>query len=180
MRCVNAKVRRWSEVRFDSIKVESAERVPWADTGPGAIRLGTPEVSLAVEGLTLTDEFLKEVPFLSALPDSVVKKPVVFDKLKVVIVRRRGEFSTIHVIECSSKNLSVRGGLRMEEGQVRKAHALLSLAMAVSDQFPEALESRMSHRRKGWGEIKLIFSKNILTVLGPNGPLLKAQWQTPN
>ncbi len=185
IQCVHSRVERWSDIYFDSLKISNKTNNISAQTGPGRIHFQftslfgaqSSETSLSLNQVILAGSFDKQAPLLVPFLGSLSKGPILIDKLCITLVRRAG-YTTIHVTECLSKELFLRGGFQVAENRVGKAHILIALPDATIRRIPKEISSRMIPRAQGWKGLKIIFREKDLTVLGAGGPVLKAQWQS--
>ena len=174
LNCRKVVVERWRTIHFDSSVVQSLSGRPWLVTGAGKIRYGR-ETRVDVQDVLLAADFLKEIPlpFLSAVPSA--RKTITLKELRLNLTRRQGAL-TIHLLKCSSNEAVLQGGVRYNGQGLEKANLLAALAEPVFKKFPEAVQSQMIQRQGGWKALRFLLNKNVLTVSGITGPLLKAQW----
>ena len=95
----------------------------------------------------------------------------------LAIVVRRKEAVTVHIPRWVSEKFVLRGGIKFVRERAVKAHALLLFPRSLMNELPGEVRSRLKARPDGFGEFRLTYLENKLTLAGAKGPLLKAQWQ---
>ena len=184
--CKNVRMARWSRMDFDSATVKSGPKDTLAKTGAGAILFQSSPLNLIgavtrtnldLKQISLAEDFGGNTPFASSLPEGLIKSPLNVDEASV-IVAKHDKLTNIHLIRFVSEGVVLRGGAQVKEGRIVKAHAIILFAGDRFNRLPEEIRMRMMRRQNGWQGFRFVYGQNVLTVMGAQGPLLKAQWKS--
>ncbi len=185
VRCTHVKIRRWSEISFDSLTLYPSRPEKNLTAGPGKIRfrwrfpLLRANTGIAVELVRVeaAKDYLSRLPLLSAWVHEQPKKYFSIEALGVCVIRKK-PLTTFHVYRFHSKEIGLKGGLRLKNGRIQKFHVNILLSGDLARKLPSDIRRRMIQRPDGWAGFKVTFQNQMLVVTGHSGPALKAQWQT--
>ncbi len=185
---VRAKLNRvrvvhWTQAHFDSLDVASEAGNRLVSTGAGEIRfLRIPVLKqrdfvseFQLEKVVLFADFYKiflTTPF--PIPQYVQEASVV-DRLRFRLAHRNHQ-TDIRILQCDSSEIFAAGGIRLEGKQMKKLHLALFVSEGLSRRLPKLLRQRLIQMRGSWVGAHILFCKNVITLVGQNGPFFKAQW----
>ncbi|MBI3315902.1 MAG: hypothetical protein HYZ87_02885 [Candidatus Omnitrophica bacterium] len=172
-----ARLSQWTTVDFRSLEVEGFWKGGAFRSGPGRVRTlqGPHEAELRITELKVPYEIVQMFPMAAALVTSHKGTTFAVDDLKVYI-KKGNPHTTYHLLYAVSKKIKIRGGVRVEGSQLKKAHFLVLCSNDVFENLPRQLRASMIHRSRDWKGLRMIFLDKELTLIGPRGPIFKAQW----
>ncbi len=93
------------------------------------------------------------------------------------VFRRAGATSYLRLLKAQAGDVSIRGGVRLDDGRVSKCDAAFWLPRSVWGRFPELVEKKFAEDVRGRRLFKLTWNNGRWRLWGRFGPVLEARWQ---
>jgi len=117
----NVHFSRWSDIHFESIRVDSLEGQPLIRSTRGRLSLKNIalwkkmvfETEIRLQGIEFMKDYYQRFPKLKTW-GFLVKKPIQVEELRLRVVQDRAH-TLVGVLECESKDVRVNGGLLLDK-----------------------------------------------------------------
>lgn len=93
------------------------------------------------------------------------------------VLKPRKNVWYLRVLAAHSGEISIKGGLRIDNGRVSKWNATLCLPKKLSKRFPQIFEKRFAQDTFGRRLFKMTWASGRWRLWGQLGPVLEAKWQ---
>lgn len=167
------QIRQWSSVAFKRSVWLDENRAPVLETGAGKIHWRGFRFDCRIRDITIRS--YKTIPFAA----SSLKKlfgPTLRIDLFAAVYRWRVGRSTFHVYRCESDQVSLRGGTLTQKGRLAKAFVTLAVSPAIIERLPK--QAREFGIVNGdWRQWRLLYNRQLITLIGTHGPFFKMTWQ---
>lgn len=176
VRCVNARIVRWSKVYFNQMTVGVKPEEMLLESGSGEIYLHTPPFLIFRLNDIRFTQHIGSYGFIASLPIAKGLQGELTIQRFTAGLSGQKEKGFLHLFECDSDHFKLKGGVKWGGGRVMKAHLYLSLSPEKTKKLPKEILRRMIPREKGWVAVRIVYGQNKLVLAGPNGPLFQAKW----
>ena len=117
----NVRFSRWSDIHFESIRVDSLEGQPLIRSSRGRLSLKNMalwkkmvfETEIRLQGIEFMKDYYQRFPNFKTW-GFLVKKPIQVEELRLRVVQDRAQTS-VGVLECESRDIRVNGGLMLDK-----------------------------------------------------------------
>ncbi len=83
----------------------------------------------------------------------------------------------LRLLNAGAGELSMRGGLRLDKGRIKRWNAAFRLPKKISERFPQIIEKRFAQDGYGRRILKMTWANGRWRLWGRSGPVLEAKWQ---
>ena len=179
-RIENSVLRRWSHLSFENLRLKTESGEPLLTAQKGNVQfygffLWIRSAEIVLNDITAAETLTRQWSLF--IPSDRTRR-VHADEIRLTI-RKFGKTIRIHPIRLISDDVRIDGGSEWKGGVLVQAHlsALLSEKMVLG--LPKELQKRFSQIPSSEKRLRLVYRDGNLEVLGPAGPLLKAEWKRP-
>ncbi len=175
---------RYSDLRLESLDYFSPEGESWVRVSGASLKFRPIEAMagkrtraiFSARDAVLSKAFVRKFPIGPLSLDKFLEDSAKISNLRFLGVRQ-GDQMVVRILGWESNELILKGGIDLENQKMRVLHLVLRVSDRFYEELPRQVRSRMIARPGGWREVRIIYRKNSLTVLGRLGPFFHFQWQ---
>jgi hypothetical protein len=178
LRFKEVRLTHWSSIQFQSLEIQGFRGTYALSGGAGRVIFLEKGRRLQwnLSDLKVPYEIIHAIPMVAGLMASPAGAVFSMDEVKLCVKKSTGQVTTYHILNARSKTIRVRGGVRMDGRRFQKAHFLVMCSNDFFENLPRQLRANMIRKPDDWKGLRMVLFGDELTLIGPRGPIFKAQW----